>query len=185
MNVVWHGRPDGSSGPPSADQFNPVSLKSRGFSKPSGGLWTSPQDTTFGWCEWTRNEMPGWHGDAWVAQGSDNLLRLATIGEYDALMKDFGCDTPLGSMTLRGLDYAKLAEHYDGLWMPTDALSWDGGIASSFALTDRLTSYVNLNIIEHGLYGWDCETVLWFRWTFRAWTPATCHDGVPMDADRR
>lgn len=107
--------------------------------KPHGGLWTSPVDSTWGWRDWCRSEMPGWvekphcllhfSGSVHVINSLSDLMRLPWLEDT------FGGHP----------DFELLAQQCDALH-----LTVAGQECTRFSTPRHL-------------YGWDCETVLVFN----------------------
>lgn len=155
--VVWYDRPKHHvhTSKPHPDLLRPVknAKDSAGIiMKPeTGGLWTSPQDSQWSWQHWVRREGLRWLGDRYlltVEPGVD-LLVVDSKEDFDRLWERY----PLESVRdYRILDWESMAKEHDGLWVTergfwANRYRWDTGWML-------------------GLSGWDCETVLWFRWAF-------------------
>ena len=127
----------------------------RNFIKPDGGLWTS---TYLGlpaiseWVCWARAEEPAWaRGGLYLLEPAADS-RIYTIDEYADLAHlmsrypspsrnldpDFMLATP---------DFERMALDYDALH-----LSVSGQQATQWG--------------DHYKLIWDCESTLWFRWSF-------------------
>lgn len=149
-----------------AEHFRPVPVEERPRAKPtngSGGLWTSTYDERFGsgWVQWCLSEEfdcdrknPTFH--IWTLE-PDPEARVYTIDTYrdlDRLCRlygrthTFGEDSPFGPFHDTYPDWSLVAESYDAVHL-TDDGQW----------ATRLSGPLNL-------YGWDCESTLWFRWKF-------------------
>jgi len=156
--VYWTNLPGEPA--PARELLQPVTNREvvSSYNKPHGGLWTSPEDSTYPWEKWCRDEELGWLVDRYVLTitGEPNLLLIDSYSDLQKVASWAGRSRywgPGGQYTDRDLDYELLAETYDGLW-----LTAEGHFDSRLRL-DR--SPVDLNT-----YSWDCETVLWFRWCF-------------------
>jgi hypothetical protein len=129
------------------------------FVKPTGGLWTS---TYLGaadgsdWVRWCRDE--GGFGNVekanWWLLTADPEAHVLVIDSYADLARataaypliwdradPFYAERPK-------LDYEAIARDFDGVHL-TDRGQW----------RTRLTHPLDL-------YGWDCESTLWLRWSF-------------------
>lgn len=154
--VVWWSRADADG--PSADRVLPITAgTSVARNKPSGGLWTSPEVTEYGWQDWCRDNEMEWLGRPYRLQvvGSPRLLRVDSRADLLAAFERF----PLVNRWHRdycdyGLDWEKVAAEYDGFWLTA---------AGHFE--------TRLTFGEIDTYSWDCETVLWFGWHFGAVEP--------------
>lgn len=128
-----------------------------GWVKPHGGLWTSsylgPKRIS-GWVEWCRVEVPELaKGTLWLLE-PDKSARIAVIDTYsdlDQLLSKYALvGGLLDDLGIRYLDYEAMALDFDGLHL-TDRGQWATRLSFPF-----------------NLYGWDCESTLWFRWAFKS-----------------
>lgn len=139
------------SAPPSADAFLAVDPGSR--RKPRGGLWTSTyrSDEISGWAEWCRGEgYACGHHELFVLT-PDPTAEVYEIDRYDdltALHATYGRTERRGSFEYHHIDWTLVGERFAGVHL-TDSGQW----------ATRLSS-------PYDLYGWDCESTLWFRWAF-------------------
>ena len=112
--------------------------------KPTGGLWTSPVDSEYGWGTWCNNEN-------FRACEDDNkfilqLNRDAKIYKIDSLadlekLPHIGMPhVPISMMCFP--DFEQIAKSYDAIWLTVEG-QW----------ATRMSHPKNL-------YGWDCESVL-------------------------
>lgn len=137
---------------PAPEKLAPVSSKPSRVKPAGGGLWTSTWDARTGsdWIEWCReNEFRGPTFDAWLltpdpsarvyeVDSLADLIRLVNL--YPTQYTDL-YDSPC-------VDWAEVASEWDAVHL-TEEGQW----------RTRLSDPVNL-------YGWDCESTLWFRWSF-------------------
>ena len=129
--------------------------------KPKGGLWTSPEDSEWGWKDFVINEK--FQESKYL--GKVTLITLKSDTKiYKIQNKDDYLKCPLrdrkGDISfeldtiyskLRYIDFEKLSEEYDALWVTREVL-------------DVLGTFGTLDDFELGpLYGWDVETVLLFN----------------------
>jgi hypothetical protein len=173
--VHWWQSPEHRStaarGPVRPDLVDPVTLErpvSR-YSKPKGGLWTSPADSEWGWQQWAEVEMPQWLGRRWTLEvrPGARLFVIDSMADLVALYEKF--PVPAEQMHMYGhpsglfvneknVDFEAMAQsgEYEGLW-----LTAEGHWASRLTFSGP----------DNGLttYGWDCETVYWFVWWFDTW----------------
>lgn len=105
----------------------------------------------------------GWLGEGWEAEGDGNLLVIDSVTDYERVRARFGEIIELApDYRVPRLDFPAIAEAYDGIYLTAAGegavrfLDFSGGGSTRFDLS---------------LYGWDCETVLWFRWRFGPWSP--------------
>lgn len=115
---------------------NPLWLKPE-----SGGLWTSPINSSCSWRKWCENE--NWKTNL-LSHSFHIHIRtdcLCTIDSYDTLIKKL---VHTGIMKPRSIDFEKLSNLYDGIWLTKNGL-----LETSFPG-------------EYTMYSWDCETILLF-----------------------
>lgn len=144
--------------PPHQSMMQPVSNDTSMHWKPQGGLWTSSHqpnsDHASEWLEWCDGEKfrQEKYRRAWLLQPAGAWMAVVRTPEdledlrrqYDMEYPD---DWPVLRMMRDRLDYEKLAENYDGLWLPNPypyRLSGD-------------TLFFNV---------FDVESTIWFRWNF-------------------
>lgn len=160
---------------PTADRMEPVvagesEFRSR-YEKPKGGLWTSPlrDDGSSGWVEWCQDNKMGWVGSAWRLEPVD--CRVLVINSLDALRRvwaHYGGSYQWGEndrWTERYIEWPEVGRDYDAVH-----------------LTERGFEECHLpyDPFDLTLYGWDCETVFWFRWRFSTVEP----HALPMLAQK-
>lgn len=140
-----------------ASMITPV----RGSSwKPYGGLWTSTYDFRHGsgWVQWCLGEefhVPKggrWDGVVLTPRDDARILTIDTFEDLQQANHKYPDTSPISKITPH-LDYTHIAQDYDGVHL-TEEGQW----------RTRLTFPLSL-------YGWDCESTLWFRWCFTAQTP--------------
>jgi len=141
-----------SSAPPRAEALVPVTNCQ--FVKPKGGLWTSTYDAkecASGWVAWCEHEAPAYLvGRRWflLTPAADaRVLIINTVADMDALYRCYA-DRVTGLSFVSMLDFEAMARDFDAMRV-TEAGQW----------ATRLTYPQNL-------YGWDCESTVWFRWKF-------------------
>lgn len=134
-----------------SSKFNPnkfTPIKNDSWNKPIGGLWTSPQDTKYGWKQW--NESSGYK--TCDENNSFTILlkkdaKIFVIDSYEDL-KNAPLRETVYNKVLRNtfyskiLDFQEIAENYDAIW-----------------LTDKGQQQTHTSS-PLNLYGWDCESVL-------------------------
>jgi hypothetical protein len=87
----------------------------------------------------------------WTVLSVPESARIATIGsecDLAELIERY----PRTLRGRRGIDFARLGEHCDGLHLTQEG----------YLRTRSRRS-------KASLIGWDCESTLWFRWVFREW----------------
>jgi len=120
------------------------------FHKPQGGLWTSTanDETVSGWYEWGKNEgMIAPNAVTWTLIPEPNalLVEIDSYGDLTALVAQYGGSGSYGQLVI---DFEAMArDGYDGMHL-TDRGQW----------ATRMS--------KPNLYGWDCESTVWFRWAF-------------------
>lgn len=133
------------------------------------GLWTSTwREETYDsqWVSWcVSSEFGAPFEEAWWLLTPASDIKLYTVDSLRDLLALFGdyqwlpprlaeqnrayegiYDDPLEHLI--GIDFERLAYAYDGIH-----------------LTSRGNAATHLSY-PHDLYGWDCESTLWFRWCF-------------------
>ena len=126
------------------------------WNKPNGGLWTSTyqrETDDSDWLEWCKVEQPDWIPETrWLLYPKDGLriLRIDSLSDLKKALVDFRATRGPAFLSTRFfaiLDFEKLSQEFDGMHLTRK------GQAET-----RMT--------EPSLYGWDCESTLWFRWCF-------------------
>lgn len=138
LEVIHYGSDQYSTG-----KFNPVGNREL-FSKPRGGLWTSPVNSVHSWKDWCiYNDF---HLDE--LKKSFTLLinkgaRILIINDVTDLINLPKIDYSNTGMNLfcNYYDFEKIAEEYDAIHLTARG-----------EVNTRITTMDNL-------YGWDCETV--------------------------
>lgn len=141
---------------PSPGHFQPIDALGRWdyhWVKPrSGGLWTSTWDPSFGsgWIDWCIGEsFAGPAFDVWLLtpDPAAHVYDIDSLDDLAALIRRF---PGRGSHQPEYPAWDLVAQEYDGVHL-TDKGQWATRLAHPISL-----------------YGWDCESTLWFRWTFGA-----------------
>ena len=112
-----------------------------GGNKPTGGFWTSPEGSEYGWMDWCAQEdcrecEPEWSIRFNMKYGS----RILVIDSRADLMacqfyRPRHCKVSV-------LDFEWAACNYDAIWLTSDG------------------EYATRHTLRENLYSWDCETVL-------------------------
>ena len=122
-------------------------VSNAGWVKPNGGIWTSPQGSTYGWREWCASESFG-SADAQeftlTPKPGTRVAVIDSLADLEALIAFYPSEDIIGKPVL---DFEAMARDYDGLWL-TEEGQW----------ATRMTT--------PGLYGFDMECILFFRWVF-------------------
>ena len=127
-----------------------------GMEKPARGtgLWTSTwSNGSSAWVAWAMQYAPRAIAETFAIVLQPKPARLVVIDSYTdlkQLVAVYGRQWPAESAyneEMGYLDYERLAQDVDGIH-----------------LTARGQSATRLTIPS--LYGWDCESTLWFRWCF-------------------
>lgn len=122
------------------------------FNKPYGGLWTStyrPETNDSEWVAWCRDEKFGnvddqtWH--LLTPKTNVNIYTIDTLNDLCELLQKYHVEN--NKTHLQYLDFEAISQVYDGIRL-TSTGQW----------RTRLTT--------PDLYGWDCESTLWFGWQF-------------------
>lgn len=161
---------------PDPERFEPVG-GNRIECKPYGGLWTSSQQRVE--CGWTGEVYPSdwlrWcYTESWIGgtevwrlmpeqdlevvevDGLDDLrVVMDRFGQREEIISHYEGDEPVyaGLSAKNLIDFETMAEQFDGMRVTVD------GQAET-----RITESG-----EPDLYGWDSESVLWFRFAFEEW----------------
>lgn len=154
---LW-ARPTFATGRLCEAAMQPIVNRVRPWSKPyEGGLWTSTFDERAGsaWTRWCLAEEfcidssdPSWP-NCWLLHPRADA-RIYTVDSYSALellCASYG-RSARGGTTYP--DWLAVAEDYDAVH-----LTGGGQVVTHLS--------VPLN-----LWGWDCESTLWFRWAFES-----------------
>lgn len=106
------------------------------WTKPIGGLWTSPTGSTYGWKEWCLQE------DFRIDSLSSHFKLKFTKEARVLLIDSFPDLEKLPKRKVNYLDFEKISNKFDAIWL-TEKGQWE----------TRFTRPFNL-------YGWDCESIL-------------------------
>ena len=102
--------------------IHPVTNEKAWIKPSSGGLWTSPVESTYNWEQWCKDE------DCCIERLSTSFLleiktdRICIINSYQDLKEKM---INPGFMYLKfgriaTIDFERMAEHYDGIWLTAD-----------------------------------------------------------------
>ena len=159
---IWYS--NGANDRPRPQRLEPITEPYCGRVKPSGGIWTSSptDDGGSGWTRWCADEefagpqFPLWQLDPDPAA---NIYTVDTLDDLLELCRRFPpvcdhqggrlCGSPLRRSS-HVVGWRRVAEAYDAVHL-TEEGQW----------ATRLS-------VPADLYGWDCESTLWFRWRFTA-----------------
>ena len=129
-------------------RFRPIKNRPE-FCKPSGGLWSSPVNSTYGWRDWCKSEdfhrgEPGTEFKFHLKEGS-RVYKIDNV--YDLISVPYKTQRRYirdGKM----IDFEGMAKEYDAILLTVNG--------------EHETRYSDR---EFGmdLYGWDCETLLVLR----------------------
>lgn len=149
---------------PNPARMNAVENKQYGFVKPTGGLWTSTyrpdEPVGSGWGEWCiEADYRDIYASSWwllTPSEESRIVTINTLKDLKALMREYkycphGAPYP---------DFEAISRDYDAIH-----------------LTDKGQCETRLSMPEN-LYGWDCESTLWFRWVFTEVTQIPVKAGV-------
>jgi len=141
--------PRNVNGEPSADKLIPVTNYGM---KPCGGIWTSTylDEGVCGWVQWCLDGSPDWVerkpgwlleprvADIYVIDSYSNLFELARL--YGKEFTHYVHSLDFEAMRRDGIEAIHLTE------------------AGQYSTCQRLDGW--------NLYGWDCESTIWFNWCF-------------------
>ena len=125
--------------------------------KPEGGLWTSPEKSNWGWKDFVISEkfLENYYlsGNLIFITLKDSAKIYKIDSEFDFMSCPFRNKTKEECEICKFsfLDFEKLSEKYDALWITERAINEN---SSWICSEDRLLG---------PLYGWDVETVLLFN----------------------
>ncbi len=132
-------------------------VENQHFVKPRGGLWTSSLiEGRSEWVDWVEDEV---FGDPfsleWYILYPDPTARILVIDSLADLTRILktGWQKSYPTSGVRWPDFEAIAERYDAMHL-TSSGQW----------ATRLT-------YPDSLYGWDCESTLWFHWCFTRFAP--------------
>jgi len=122
--------------------------------KPIGGLWTSTytpnSEYPSAWVRWCSYEQPEWIKDVnfflLIPKENINVFIINSLDDLKYLCEKFPYNRTL--IPYASLDWEEIAKHYDGVMLTEKG--------------EKETRYTNPS-----LYGWDCESTLWFRNIFK------------------
>ena len=129
--------------------------------KPLGGLWTSPKESKYGWIDFCRNEnyyKSGGFKTGFEFQLKPNSSVYIINTFYDLIKAPYKIKDPLYSgisYNQNFIDYEKMAEEYDAIWL-TDDGQYETRLPEMNGLFDFDGRVINL-------YGWDCESLIILR----------------------
>lgn len=123
------------------DKYRFVPIKNdRDWVKPRGGLWSSPENSPYGWESWVNDNNFTYDLNSWFKFTLKAGAKVLEITSSKQLK-----DLPKGTTTLPHswvvLDFEAIAKEYDAMLVlisSDNQLYWD-------------------------LYGWDCDTLLVFN----------------------
>ncbi len=141
----------------------------KAWCKPAFGFWTSSfvngQSDWMRWCEDEEFSIPDdrtWRGVLLTPHSNAKLACVDTYADLESLVREYGC--PKGYRDEMMVDFEKLALDFDGMHL-TERGQW----------ATRMTHPLDL-------YGWDCESTVWFKWAFEETNPPII--SVPCLAER-
>ncbi len=146
------------------DQFNEIKNMKRG-NKPWGGLWTSPIESEYGWYNFVKGEH--YREEYYLnkmtlitLKSDAKIYKIDSVEDFDLCPhiqervqeQDPFFITSQDQNTIfnkfKKIDFEKLSEDYDGVWITVKAI---------VNLENRHQNFMG------DLYGWDVETVLLFN----------------------
>ena len=123
------------------NKFNPI--KNRDImTKPRGGFWASPMDTSYGWSDWCKSQAYYYNDKVYFTFSLSDKANVVHIRNEEDLS-----EMPMIEKSLihgiACIDFEKMLN--------------DGVDAIELHLTDEEKYNSNLN---YALYGWDCDSIL-------------------------
>ncbi|MDR6548502.1 hypothetical protein J2810_004592 [Chryseobacterium rhizosphaerae] len=116
------------------------------FDKPSGGLWTSPVNSEYGWREWAKSADFKHYEDHESFQIMLKKTAKVLIIDKPKDLESIPQRKDIPEMQFfRYLDFENITNEYDAIYLTLNGL-W------------RTKDY--LQDSEHKLYSWDCESVI-------------------------
>lgn len=142
---------------PCPEKMEPIVNES--WVKPAGGLWTSTYNgTSSDWLSWCKAEAfspssnTDWKMHLLTPTEDSRLLVIETLADLEEIY-DIYPDVEATYKCV--LDFERLADICDGIHL-TEEGQWN----TRFGDRGRIIGGLDL-------YGWDCESTLWFRWSFK------------------
>lgn len=120
-------------------RFKPISNR-KGWIKPDGGLWASPEGSPYDWEQWVIENNFVYDLNSWFMFELKQNAKVLEITNSKQLKELPKCEIDLQYIWI-ALDFEKLANEYDAMLVMISSdsqLYWD-------------------------LYGWDCDTLLVFN----------------------
>lgn len=126
--------------------------------KPFGGLWTSTYTGLEYGSAWVQScyamdfIIPEDRVPSWLLTVDDNarIYTIDSVPDMYYIWDRYGYKL---TDTVDAIDFEKMANDYDALYLTEHG--------------QEATRHYELNRpIMQSMYGWDCESTLWFRWVF-------------------
>ena len=129
--------------------FTPI--HNRGFVKPHGGLWASPENAIYGWKEWNEAnnfiEIIEDKSFKFTLTEGANVLDIYSVRDLDDLPKVIIPGMPNWGSRMVNLDFeALMGQGYDAIEL-------------HFSKEDR-SGCGFMEGLYWALYGWDCDSIL-------------------------
>jgi hypothetical protein len=116
------------------------------MNKPTGGLWTSPLNSSHSWRDWcSREEFRDYAHDNYFMLKFKPEAKVLVIDSIEDLISLPRVRNDSMYLNNSILDYPKLAKRFDAIWLTAEG--------------ERATRYSK----SINLYGWDVETVFLFK----------------------
>ena len=122
-------------------KFNPIKNQSI-LTKPFGGFWASPLDTSYGWSDWCRSQPYYYDDKVYLTFSLSDKANVVHIRNEEDLLK-----MPMVEKCLV----------YGIVCIDFEKMSNDGIDAIELHLMDKGSFNHGLNF---ALYGWDCDSIL-------------------------
>jgi hypothetical protein len=122
------------------------------MNKPHGGLWTSTYNSEYGsdWIRWCKSENFSDHFDGFILypKGDAKILIVDTVEDLRNIFGQYMVkDNPMAHM-MPAIDFEAISKDYDAM-----SITEEGQWRTRFSH-------------PYNMYGWDCESTVWFNWCF-------------------
>ncbi len=142
------------------DKFNIIENNKYNI-KPSGGLWSSPKISEYGWINFCIDEnyyKSGGFRTGFEFQLKPDSKIYIIDSFYDLIKVPYKLKDPLYSgmsFNQNFIDYEEMAKEYDAIWLTAEG-QYETRLPEMNGLYDFDGHIINL-------YGWDCESLLILR----------------------
>lgn len=136
---------------PTKEKMQPIKNNQPVVPKPLGGLWTSTYENGTSewvmWCDEANFHKPNTEQWLLTPRQGLNVLIIDSYSDLVYMMERYTEPFP-EIPSLRTFDYESMTKYYDGVHLTSKGQE-----------ETRLTH-------PYSLYGWDCESTIWFSWVF-------------------